>query len=205
MFMICSSIPFLWWKIIYQGQKSFFLWLGFIRPELRQSIIFLIIFLIIYILEYRLDYAKLIDSKSLENVEDSPNIAANTYKGLGALAIPPIFIESFMMNGLSEELFFRGFVAKILILRFGIIRGIIIQAFLFGIMHNLLFLIGKVSVSFRMHIAIFFSTSIGGLLLAFLNEIVFNGSILPSIFLHGLGNFISNLGIAFKYDNLTLK
>lgn len=198
MFIISASIPFLWWKIIYQGQKSFFLWLGFIRPKLRQSVVFLIAFLIIYFIEYRLDYAKLIDSKSLKNVEDSPNIAANTYKGLGALAIPSIFIESFMMNGLSEELFFRGFVTKILILRLGIIKGVIIQAVLFGIMHNLLFLIGKVSVSFRMHLAIFFSTSIGGLLLAVLNEIIFNGSILPSIFLHGLGNFIANLRVAFR-------
>ena len=36
-----------------------------------------------------------------------------------------------------------------------------------------------------------------GLLLGLLDEKIYNGSIIPSAFLHGLGNFISNLSVIF--------
>lgn len=54
-----------------------------------------------------------------------------------------------------------------------------------------------IDISFQFHIVLFIFTGMGGLLLGLLDEKIFNGSIIPSVFLHGLGNFISNLFVMF--------
>jgi membrane protease YdiL (CAAX protease family) len=44
---------------------------------------------------------------------------------------------------------------------------------------------------------VFAFTGVGALLLGWLNEKIFNGSIIPSILLHGAGNFITSMLVAF--------
>lgn len=56
-----------------------------------------------------------IDAESIKNMNSSENLAANAYIGLGVAAMIQCFIESFISNGVSEEVFFRGFLTK----RFG--------------------------------------------------------------------------------------
>ena len=64
-------------------------------------------------------------------------------------------------------------------------------------MHNAIYMLGGIDVSLQFHIVLFVFTGMGGLLLGILNEKIYNGSIIPSVFLHGLGNFISNLMVIF--------
>ena len=47
------------------------------------------------------------------------------------------------------------------------------------------------------HTLTFLFTGTGALLLGWLNEKIFNGSIIPSILLHGGGNFLASMLIAF--------
>lgn len=197
-FVCFSFIPFLWWYIYHRKQVGFFEWVGFIKPKLKRSPWSLVVFLVVYYLFYTLDIKALLDPESIDAMDSSSTVAANAYKGLGAAAILPCLIECFIVNGVSEELFYRGFLTKRLGARLGMNTGIALQAVCFGLMHNLLFLAGGTDVSAQMHLALFLVSGFGGLMLALLNERIFNGSIIPSIFLHGLGNFISAISGAFS-------
>ena len=71
------------------------------------------------------------------------------------------------------------------------------QAVLFGLMHNALFLLAGLDVGLWYHTLMFLFTGAGALLLGWLNEKIYNGSIIPGIRLHGAGNFISSMLVAF--------
>ena len=71
------------------------------------------------------------------------------------------------------------------------------QAVLFGLMHNALFLLAGLDVGLWYHTLMFLFTGAGALLLGWLNEKIYNGSIIPSILLYGAGNFISSMLVAF--------
>jgi membrane protease YdiL (CAAX protease family) len=81
--------------------------------------------------------------------------------------------------------------------KFGTVKGIIIQAVLFGLMHNVMYILAGLDVGLWYHTLMFAVTGVGALLLGWLNEKIFNGSIIPSILLHGAGNFISSMLVAF--------
>lgn len=72
------------------------------------------------------------------------------------------------------------------------------QAVLFGLMHNILYILVGLDVGLWYHILTFVFTGMGALLLGWLNEKIYNGSIIPSIVLHGAGNFIATMLVAFS-------
>ena len=71
------------------------------------------------------------------------------------------------------------------------------QAVLFGLMHNALFLLAGLDVGLWYHTLMFLFTGAGALLLGWLNEKIYNGSIIPGILLYGAGNFISSMLVAY--------
>ena len=71
------------------------------------------------------------------------------------------------------------------------------QAVLFGLMHNALFLLAGLDVGLWYHTLMFLFTGAGALLLGWLNEKIYNGSIIPGMLLYGAGNFISSMLVAF--------
>ena len=71
------------------------------------------------------------------------------------------------------------------------------QAVLFGLMHNALFLLAGLDVGLWYHTLMFLFTGAGALLLGWLNEKIYNGSIIQGILLYGAGNFISSMLVAF--------
>lgn len=81
--------------------------------------------------------------------------------------------------------------------KIGLVKGIILQAVLFGLMHNILYILAGLDVGLWYHTLTFIFTGTGALLLGWLNEKIFNGSIIPSILLHGTGNFITSMLVAF--------
>lgn len=190
-------IPFLWWLIKYRKDISFFKWVGLIKPKLNSKWWMIIIFIIAYGFFYLFDFTIFIDEKSLEILQTSESISANVYTNLGVIAIFPALLKTFIANGFCEEVLFRGFVSKRLCNKFGKNTGIIIQGILFGLLHNVIYILGGIEVSLQYHIVLCIFTGMGGLLLGILDEKIYNGSIVPSILLHGLGNFISNLMIMF--------
>lgn len=65
-------------------------------------------------------------------------------------------------------------------------------------MHNGLYLLAGLNLPMAFHIGAFVSTAVAGMLCGILNEKVFDGqSVIPSVLLHGLNNFVSVMIGAF--------
>ena len=195
--IVFSLIPFIWWLFRHRKETGFFSWIGFYRPKLKSKWPVLIIFAVIYWFFYNFDYTRLIPAETLAYLENSENVSANAFAGLEAAAILPALIENFIANGVAEEILYRGFLCKRFCGKLGKVRGIVLQAVLFGLMHNALFLLAGVNVGLWYHTLMFLFTGAGALLLGWLNEKIYNGSIIPGILLHGAGNFISSMLVAF--------
>ncbi len=196
--IVFSLIPFVWWLIRHRKETGFFQWLGFYRPRLKSKWWVLVIFAVLYYFFYNFDFTQLIDPATLEYVENSDAVSANAFAGIGAAAILPALIENFIANGVAEEILYRGFLCKRLCGKLGTGAGIVLQAVLFGLMHNILYMIVGLDVGLWYHILTFVFTGMGALLLGWLNEKIYNGSIIPSIVLHGAGNFIATMLVAFS-------
>ena len=191
------TIPIIWWFIGYRKKCSFFRWIGLIKPKLVCNWKWIILFILVYGFFYNFDFSIFVSSKDLEVLNSSENVSSNVYSGLGLIAVLPAFLTTFIANGFCEEVLFRGFIGKRLINKFGRCFGIIIQGVLFGLLHNALYFLSGVDISLSYHLILFIFTGMGGLLLSILDEKIYNGSIIPSIVLHGLGNFITNLLVMF--------
>lgn len=195
--IVFSIIPLIWWLIRHRKECNFFKWLGFIKPKLNSKWWVLIVFAIVYYFVYQFDFTAFISKESLETVQNSGSVTSNAYAGLGVAAIIPAFITNFIANGVGEEILYRGFLNKRLCNKLGAVKGSILQAVLFGLMHNGLYLLAGIPVGMDYHIYMFLFTGGAALLLGFLNEKIYNGSIIPSILLHGAGNFIGSMLVAF--------
>lgn len=196
--IIFLAVPFLWWFFRHRKEITFFRWIGLYRPRLHGKWWVLLIFAAVYYFFYNFDFTIFINPDTLAYLESSGSVSANVYAGLGFAAVLPALIENFLANGLCEEILYRGFLCKRLCHRLGTINGIIIQAILFGAMHNILYIAAGLQVGIAYHALLFLFTATAALLLGWLNEKIYNGSILPGILLHGAGNFISSLLIAFS-------
>ena len=196
--IVFSLIPFLWWLLRHRKETGFFQWLGFYRPRLKSKWWVLVIFAVLYYFFYNFDFTQLIDPATLEYVENSDAVSANAFAGIGAAATLPALIENFIANGVAEEILYRGFLCKRLCGKLGTVAGIVLQAVLFGLMHNILYILVELDVGLWYHILTFVFTGMGALLLGWLNEKIYNGSIIPSIVLHGAGNFIATMLVAFS-------
>ena len=196
--IVFSLIPFVWWLIRHRKETGFFQWLGFYRPRLKSKWWVLVIFAVLYYFFYNFDFTQLIDPATLEYVENSDAVSANAFAGIGAAAILPALIQNFIANGVAEEILYRGFLCKRLCGKLGTAAGIVLQAVMFGLMHNVLYMLVGLDVGLWYHILTFIFTGMGALLLGWLNEKIYNGSIIPSIVLHGAGNFIATMLVAFS-------
>ena len=195
--IVFAFIPLTWWFIKHRKEVSFFEWIGLYKPQLKSKIWVLALFAVLYYFFYNFDFTKLVNPETLKEIENSSSVAANTFAGIGTMAILPALIENFVANGLAEEILYRGFLCKRFCEKLGTSKGIILQAVLFGLMHNIIYIIAGLNVGLWYHTLTFIFTGTGALLLGYLNEKIFNGSIVPSILLHGTGNFISSMLVAF--------
>lgn len=157
------------------------------------------VFAIIYYFFYTFDFTRWIPQETMDYLENSGSVSVNAFAGIGAAAILPALIENFIANGVAEEILYRGFLCKLFCHKLGTVKGILLQAALFGLMHNALYLLAGLQVGLWYHTLMFLFTGMAALLLGWLNEKIYNGSILPSILLHGAGNFISSMLTAFSF------
>ena len=196
--IVFSIIPILWWLFKHRKEIGFSKWIGFFKPQLKSKWWVLLIFAVLYYFFYNFDFTQFVDKETLDYISNSSAVSANAFAGIGVIAILPAFIENFIANGVAEEILYRGFLCKRLCAKFGSVQGILLQAVLFGFMHNALYILAGLNVGLWYHTLIFITTGMGALLLGWLNEKIFNGSIIPSIFLHGSGNFIATMLVAFQ-------
>jgi len=107
--------------------------------------------------------------------------------GLNSLLL--LFVIAVFKTAFAEELFFRGFIAKRLISMTGYVRGNLLQATLFGIIHTALFAFITTNPVFLL--MIFLIPSLGAYVSVYLNEKVADGSIIPGWISHGLANILA--------------
>lgn len=100
-----------------------------------------------------------------------------------------ILLKAIIQTSLSEEIFFRGLIGKRIANKFGYLVGNIIQALIFGLPHGLPFMI--VYKEYVVGITLIVTAGIVGYLQFWLNEKKADGSLVPSILIHGIMNIIS--------------
>lgn len=116
--------------------------------------------------------------------------------GPGPTAYLLILLTAWIKTSLAEEIFFRGFLAKRLMNSLGYLRGNVLQAIIFGLVHLLLFWVLIPAEPFALAFIFAFSTT-AGFLIGWIKEKVGNGSIVPGWIAHGLGNTISYTIVGF--------
>lgn len=181
--VIFSIPPAIWWSLTVKKQISFEEWLGLKKPIIEDKERFIVSSLFI-IAFYTVMYF------IIPNLVEDSELATSQFAGQGIIALIPAVIYAFLQTGFSEELLFRGFLAKRFISKFGFRIGNTIQGLIFGIMHGAIFwdIVGHFK-----SIIIIIITSIIGSLLGWINEKQSSGSIVPSIVLHGIANIIASI------------
>ena len=109
--------------------------------------------------------------------------------GLSTTTFIALILKSLIQTSLTEEILFRGFVAKRLINWLGFTTGNLLQAILFGAVHLLIF--AGQEFSLALAVGVVFFPGLAGWIFGYLNERVGNGSILPGWLMHGLTNLIA--------------
>lgn len=160
--LVFSAIPFLWWFFRHRKETSFFRWLGFIKPKLNGKWWTLVVFAIIYYFFYTFDFTRWIPQETMDYLENSGSVSVNAFAGICAAAILPALIENFIANGVAEEILYRGFLCKLFCHKLGTVKGILLQAALFGLMHNALYLLAGLQVGLWYHTLMFLVHRHGG-------------------------------------------
>lgn len=181
---IFSIIPIICWMITAKKEIGFFKWIGLKKVKIENKKATIMVFIGgIFCLVIPSIFI-------IPNFVDQSQMATNEFLGKGISMLLPAFIYSFITTGLSEEIFFRGFIAKRLISKFGLSNGNLIQAILFGLLHGLMFIsIAGIIGS----LIIIFITGMAGYLMGYINEKLSNGSIVSSWILHGCANLCASL------------
>lgn len=185
--ILLISLPFIWWFAKWRKEESFFKWIGLYKPKLTAKWWVVAVFAALYALNYFFDYRILIPEADVAVLNAKNAVSTLSASSFGSVTAS--FIVNVFANGLCEEVFFRGFITKRAISKTGFWPGVLLPSALFAIVHNILWIAGGLDISIMTHIIMFMMTFAGAILLAYINERIFNGSIIPSFLLHGLGNF----------------
>lgn len=182
------GIPIIYWFVRRRRETPLRRYLGLVAPRKTANVSQIAVFSLGYIAVYVIVHF-------IPTVAALTQPSASAYEGMGVAAIIPAILVCFVQQALSEEVLFRGFIGKRLNSLLGFAYGNVVQAVIFSGAHVLL------SVSETKgpasYLIIFTSIALGGWLLGYLNERLCGGSLVPSILLHGLGNYIMILSQAF--------
>ena len=173
-------IPFVWWLIGWRKTSSFLDWVGLRKIQLSQSrllVKMIVVFLICSLVLLTVTFISLRDS----------DLTSMQYAALGWTGTIPILLYAYVQTGLAEELFFRGFLLKRLVNKFGFGIGNNLQAGVFGVLHVILILSLATPGVFAI-IAIWLATTGIAWSMGVVNERCAGGSIVPSWLLHGTSN-----------------
>jgi uncharacterized protein len=192
--VVFALLPFVVYLIKTKSGKGFFDYIGLKRSTKKAY--YLSVFGSLFFVFGGVGMAVL-NSDIRELLTTPPTVTGQLKQmGLNPGSILILLIVALFKTSLSEEIFFRGFVAKRLMDKFGYQSGNILQALFFAIIHVVLFWAltksGIIFLSF-----IFLLSGTAGYLTGYLKEKVGNGSILPGWLAHGLGNTLSYFIIAF--------
>ncbi|MGM0126313.1 hypothetical protein IGI37_003742 [Enterococcus sp. AZ194] len=187
--LVFTSLPFIWWGLFHRKRWHFFQWVGLKKPivsnKKRLCVLFVVTILIFTVMSWYVDSV----------IPNTVQLASQRFAGKRFEGLLPALIFSFIKTGLSEELFFRGFLGKVLSRKFSFYIGNSIQALIFGYLHGAM-LLAISGIGVAVLVTLFTGTI--GWVNGYLNERYAGGSIIPSWCLHGIANFISALFDLFR-------
>lgn len=190
-----SLIPLIVYLIRKKKMKGFFEYIGLKKSNRKANLLALLISLLIGgpIILY-----SLVNPEFKAILTHPESVTGRIHElGFGPQAVLMVLIMALLKTSLSEEIFFRGFVAKRLIAWLGFQTGNIIQAVIFGLIHTLLFL--TISKNPLFLFVIFLFPALGAYFKAYLNEKMADGSIIPGWIAHGFGNVLAYSVIGFLF------
>jgi membrane protease YdiL (CAAX protease family) len=190
--LIIALVP---WAIVARKKESFARYIGLIAPTRRAMLWTLAVALVLVPASLAIFMAP-----TLHDMAAAPNTVAGRLRaeGWSADVAGQIVIIALIKTALSEEIFFRGFLAKRLIRWLGFGLGNTIHALIFGAIHLLIFVVpGGPAFDPMLALVMAGVPAAGGWIMAWLNERVGNGSIAPSWFLHGVTNLLAYPVLAF--------
>ena len=185
--LIFLLIPTLIYRIFFWRKLSFRAYIGWTKSNKRANIyalgIAVLFALPILMLSYfNVEFREiLLDPKSVTG-------GIKLIKGDIQAAIT-ILVVAIFKTALSEEILFRGFMAKRLIRWLGFVMGNGLHAIIFGLIHTLLFL--QISTNIYFLTTIFIFPALGAYLSAYINEKMAGGSIIPGWIAHLGGNLLA--------------
>lgn len=192
--LVVILIPFLFYVIKYKTLVGFFNYIGLKGTTKKAN--FLSLIALFAILVSSLGIAAL--SSELKEALTSQYSVAGKLKqmGLNTASVTLLLIIALFRTSLSEEIFFRGFVAKRLTNRLGFQMGNLVQAAIFGLMHLLMvFMLSRLTALLLVYAFVF--SAVAGYIIGYIKEKAGNDSIIPGWIAHGLGNAIAYYLLAF--------
>ncbi len=181
--ILFSLIPFIFWLIFGRKKQNFFEWIGIkkIKHEGKWWVTACAILIATAV------YIGL-TIVAVGFLPEGVTTAGSDFAGKGFSAFPAVLAYGFIRTGLSEELFFRGFLLKRFDEKFGFAAADIIQAVLFGMMHGIPF--GLATQNIPAAVIMTILPGAFGWFQGWMNEKRCDGSIIPSWLLHGTINVI---------------
>lgn len=190
-FMFIPYIAFIFRK---DRAETFFQYLGIYKAETKSmvfSIASALLFLVAGVGFAFFNERILMALQSPDNIVGSLRGSVLTWESFFL-----IILIAWVKTSLSEEIFFRGFIGKRLIKRFGFSIGNMVQALVFGGVHVILFYI-IVDTALGIEAFVFVFYAMAGWIIGYINERFGKGSILPGWVSHGVGNTAAFLLIDF--------
>lgn len=185
--IVFALIPFIVYLVTNKTTKGFFSYIGLKKSTKRANILAIAACLLFVIPPLLLTYV----SDDFKEIMLAPSSVTGKFSqmDLGLNSAFLLLMIAIFKTAFAEEILFRGFIAKRLVSVLGYLRGNLLQAFIFGIIHTGLFALTTQNTLFLA--VIFIVPSIGAFVSVYLNEKLANGSIIPGWISHGLANILS--------------
>lgn len=180
-------IPFAWWAFTARRSVGFASWIGLRRPTWDERRAHRVVAILAWV---AIGVASTALLQSL-----SGEVPAARFAGRGLGGIVPVLLFAIIQTSLAEEIFFRGFLGKRVIARWGFAPGNAAQAIVFGILHVALF--ASFADPVRL-LLVGILTGSSGWIAGWLNEEGAGGSILPGWVLHASANLLVGTAAAFN-------
>lgn len=186
---ILTLIPFIVYSITHKRITGFLKWIGLIKPS-HKSIHYATAIAILSLALMSIPHYWMFQQGYLDNNLNEGFVTQSLNQtGWSGQTILVMLIWACVQTSLSEEIFFRGFLTKRLIKKFGFNIGNLIQASIFGAIH----IVGVFSSGFLPSAIVFISTGAIAFSLGYLMDKKAEGSIIPGWSAHALVNVLSTI------------
>jgi membrane protease YdiL (CAAX protease family) len=192
--LVFTLIPFVVYLITRRRFQGFFEYIG-LKPTTRKALFLAVVTSLLFVAGGMT--LAFLNEQVREVMINPPSITGKIREmGLHPASVMILIVIAWFKTSLSEEILFRGFIAKRLVGWLGFLWGNILQAAVFALLHLVLFwALSKAGIGFLLFI--FFFSGAAGFLVEYINEKYGAGSIIPGWIAHALGNTISYSVIAF--------